>query len=498
MTTTPQAPSRYDEFTQQYFGGAWRGGRSLTHTVVDTNPYDGSVLTRIPGASTQDIADAYASATRAQSSWANTPPRERAAIMRRAAEIFLSRREEIIETTIREVGGVRKFAEIVWYFAWSILDASSTYPMRVTGQIVPTESRGEESLVYRRPLGVIGIISPWNSPINLTMRSLAPALALGNAVVVKPASDTPITGGLMHARIFEEAGLPKGVINVVVGASSEIGDAVVQDKAASLISFTGSTDVGRSLFGKVGSSARIKHLGLELGGNAPFVVLDDADIDRAAHALVVSRFLHQGQICMSANRAIVDASVFDRFVDQVVSRTRALPYGDPMSPNTVLGPLINKVQVDAVLDRVKRARAQGAKALVEGEPRGSQKNIIPPHVFVDVEQHYAIAQEESFGPLLPILRARDEAHALAIANDTQFGLSAAVFTRDIERGRRFALGVESGMNHVNDICVADSEYAPYGGEKNSGLGRFNAEWVIDEFTRPHWITTQRDSVTWPF
>ena len=181
----------------------------------------------------------------------------------------------------------------------------------------------------------------------------------------------------MHARIFEEAGLPKGVINVVVGASSEIGDAVVQDKAASLISFTGSTDVGRSLFGKVGSSSRIKHLGLELGGNAPFVVLDDADTDRAAHALVVSRFLHQGQICMSANRAIVDASVFDRFVDQVVSRTRALPYGDPMSPNTVLGPLINKVQVDAVLDRIKRARAQGAKALVEGEPRGSQKNIIP-------------------------------------------------------------------------------------------------------------------------
>ena len=216
--------------------------------------------------------------------------------MRRAADILLSRREEIIETTIREVGGVRKFAEIVVYFAWSILDASSTYPMRVTCQIVPTESRGEESLVYRRPLGVIGIISPWNSPINLTMRSLVPALALGNAVVVKPASDTPVTGGLMHARIFEEAGLPEGVINVVVGASSEIGDAVVQDKAASLISFTGSTDVGRSLFGKVGSSSRIKHLGLELGGNAPFVVLNDADIDRAAHALVVSRFASRSDL----------------------------------------------------------------------------------------------------------------------------------------------------------------------------------------------------------
>lgn len=495
--STPQTPARYNGFTQQFIGGVWRDGQS-SHVVVDTNPFDGSHLTEIAGASAVDVAEAYAAATRAQASWAATPPRERAAVMSRAAAITMARRDEIIESTILEVGCVRKVAEILWYFTWSILDASAAYPSRVVGQIVPTESASEESLIYRKPLGIIGIISPWNAPINLTMRSLAPALALGNAVVVKPASDTPITGGLLHARIFEEAGLPQGVLNIVVGASREIGDAVVQDEAAALISFTGSTDVGRSLFAKAGTSKRIKRLGLELGGNAPFVVLDDADVDAAAHALVVSRFLHQGQICMSANRAIVDAKVFDRFVEQVVERTRALPFGDPLDPQTVIGPLINRTQVNTVVEKIARAKQDGARALLEGELSGSQGNIVPPHVFIDVEPSFSIAQEESFGPLLPIIKARDEEHALAMANDTQFGLSSAVFTADVDRGKRFLLRVEAGMGHVNDITVADSEYAPYGGEKNSGLGRFNSDWVIDEFTRPHWITTQRKPGPWPF
>ncbi len=419
--------------------------------------------------------------------------------MARAAAITQARREEIIEATVREVGCIRKVAEILWYFAWAILDASASYPARVTGQIVPTDIPGEESLVYRKPLGVIGIISPWNAPINLTMRSLAPALALGNAVVLKPASDTPITGALMHARIFEEAGLPKGVLNVLVGSSGEIGDAIVQHDAAALVSFTGSTEVGRSLFAKIGGSGRIKRLALELGGNAPFVVLEDADIDLAARALVVSRFLHQGQICMSANRAIVHAAVFDRFVDQVVKRTKALPAGDPLAPNTVIGPIINQTQVRSVLEKIQRAKDQGARLLLEGEVSGAQNNIIPPHIFVDIAPDSAIAQEESFGPLLPILKVQDEAEALAVANDTQFGLSASVFTADIDRGKRFLLQVESGMGHVNDITVADSAYAAYGGEKNSGIGRFSAEWVIDEFTRPHWITTQTaPGAAWPF
>src|SRR5262245_58468322 len=310
MEAPRKVPSDSSSYTQQFIGGAWRDGRS-EDVVVDTAPYDGTVLTRLRGASAEDVADAYASAEKAQPAWAATSPRERSAILRRAADIFLARRVEIVDLTIREVGAVRKFAELVTHFAWGQLDTAAGFPARMAGHIMPSDFPGEESFVYRKPLGVIAIIGPWNAPVNLTMRSLAPALALGNAVVLKPSSDTPIAGGFVHAEIFEEAGLPRGVLNVVSGASREIGDAVVTHPAAALVSFTGSTEVGRSLFGKVGASARIKRLALELGGNAPFVVLDDADLEAAADALVVSRFLHQGQICMCANRAIVDARVFD-------------------------------------------------------------------------------------------------------------------------------------------------------------------------------------------
>ncbi|MBR0642724.1 aldehyde dehydrogenase family protein [Plastoroseomonas hellenica] len=496
MTTT-DSPSPYEGFDRQFIGGEWRVGSS-SHVIEDINPYDGSIITRVQGASANDVEDAYQAALKAQPEWAATPPRERASIMARAAAITLARREEIVAASIQEAGCVRTVAEFLWQLAWSILDASASYPSRVTGQIVPTESITEESLIYRKPVGVIAVISPWNAPINLTMRSLAPALALGNAVVLKPAGDTPVTGGLFHARIFEEAGLPKGVLSVVIGASDEIGDPVVENDAAALVSFTGSTDVGRSLFAKVGGSKRIKRLGLELGGNAPFVVLDDADLDAAAHALVVSRFMHQGQICMSANRAIVDETVFDAFVERVTERARALAPGDPMDAATVIGPIINRHQVEGIIAKINQAKADGARAVLEGPVSGTQGNIIPPHIFVDVEPSYAIAREESFGPLLPMLKARDEAHALALANDTEFGLSASVFTGDLDRGKQFMLKVESGMGHVNGICVADSEYAAYGGEKNSGLGRFNAEWVIGEFTRPHWITVQRGEDRLPF
>ena len=498
MEPTHPAPPRHAEFTRQWIGARWRAGRSKGQPIIDTNPFNGEVLTRLPGASTDDVNDAYSAAEAAQPAWAAMLPRERGAILRRAADIVQARREEIVDTTIREVGGVRIFAEIIWYFAWSILDAAAHYPARLSGHIFPTDTPGEESLAYRKPLGVIAIISPWNSPINLTMRSLAPALACGNSVVLKPSSETPITGGLLHARIFEEAGLPAGVFNVLVGSSREIGNAVVSHPSAALVSFTGSTDVGRSLFAKSGASARIKRLGLELGGNAPFVVLDDADLDQAARALVVSRFLHQGQICMSANRAIVDARVFDDFVERVVARTQALREGDPDDRATIIGPLINATQTAAVVSKIEKAKREGGRAVVEGAVRGIQQNVVPPHVFVDVEPYFALAQEESFGPLLPILKARDEDHALALANDTQFGLSSCVFTADLDRGRRFMLGVRAGMGHVNDVSVADSEYAPFGGEMNSGLGRFNSDWVIDEFTRPHWITVQRGVPQWPF
>ncbi|MFZ6861156.1 aldehyde dehydrogenase family protein [Undibacterium sp. Ji67W] len=489
---------RYQGYTQQYIGGQWRDGQSKDSRIIDTNPYDGKELVVIRGASVADVNDAYTSALAAQPAWEATSPRERAAIMRRAADILLARRDEIIDLTIQETGGIRKFAEIIWYFAWSITDASASYPALVKGGILQSDVPNQESMYYRKALGVVTVISPWNSPINLTQRSLAPALALGNTVVLKPASDTPITGGLIHAKVFAEAGLPPDVLNVVVGSSSEIGDAVIKHPVSNLVSFTGSTSVGRSLLGKVGESPMLKRLALELGGNAPFVVLDDADLDAAVQALVVGRFLHQGQICMSANRAIVVASVHDAFVDKLVERIKSLPSGDPQHADTVIGPLINNAQVKSVLAKIEKAKSEGLHMILGGDVFGAMANIIPPHVFVDVASHHALAREESFGPVLPILKARDEAHALELANDTEFGLSSAVFTKDLERGRRFILQVKAGMGHVNDIPIADSEYAPFGGERNSGIGRFNSDWIVDEYTRTHWITTQRTRAELPF
>jgi aldehyde dehydrogenase (NAD+) len=343
--------------------------------------------------------------------------------------------------------------------------------------------------VYRKPVGVVGVISPWNWPMQLTNRSLAMALAVGNAVVVKPASDTPVTGGLLLARLFEEAGLPAGVLSVLVGSGSEIGDAFVTHAAPRVISFTGSTPVGRRIAKLTAEATILKRLELELGGNSPFVVLDDADLERAAEAAVFGKFLHQGQICMITNRFIVDATVYDEFVERFVARVRQLKYGDPNNPDTFIGPVINQKQLDGLRQRIEQARRDGLRQLLGGEPRGL---VLPPHVFGDVPPESSLASNELFGPVAPIIRVRGEADALRVANQTEHGLSSCVFTRDLERGTRFALQLQAGMAHVNDQPVNDLPNNPFGGEKNSGIGRFGGEWAITAFTTDQWVTVQHE------
>ena len=349
--------------------------------------------------------------------------------------------------------------------------------------------------MYRSALGVVGVISPWNFPLHLTQRSIAPALALGNAVVVKPASDTPVCGGLLLARIFEEAGLPAGVFSVVVGAGSEIGDAFVEHPVPALITFTGSTPVGRGI-GRIASGGEhLKHVALELGGNSPFVVLDDADLEQAVNAAVFGKFLHQGQICMAINRIIVDERLYDAFAQRFVARVKQLKVGDPQSLDTVIGPVINARQLQGLQDKIALAREQGAEPLYEG---GQNGNLLAPHVYGEVRADMDLARNEIFGPLVGLLRARDEAHALELANDSEFGLASAVFTGNLERGVNFARQVCAGMTHINDVPVNDEANAPFGGEKNSGLGRFNGDWAIDEFTRDHWISLQHRPRQYPF
>mgnify|MGYP001108972095 FL=1 len=368
-------------------------------------------------------------------------------------------------------------------------------PYLVEGRILPADIPGKESRMYRKPVGVVGVISPWNWPFQLTARSAAPALAVGNAVVVKPASDTPVTGGLLFAKILEEAGLPAGVLSVIVGAGSEIGNAFVTHSIPRVISFTGSTRVGRNIARLAAEGPMLKRLELELGGNGPFVVLNDADLGQAVEAAVFGKFLHQGQTCMSVNRFIIDDRVHDEFLERFVDRVRQLKVGDPNASDTMIGPIINESQLNGLNRRIHDAIASGAQKIVGDAAQGL---VLPPHVFSQVTNQMPLAQTESFGPIAPIIRASNEADALNIANDTEHGLAAAVFTQDVERGSRFAQQLESGMAHINDQPVNDLPYNPFGGEKNSGVGRFNGVWSISAFTTDQWITVQHIPRRYPF
>jgi aldehyde dehydrogenase (NAD+) len=494
-SAAPDAGSRpYSGFDGQYINGAWRPGKQ-GGVLKDTDPYSGDTLAEIVMANAGDLDEAYRSSAKAQIGWAALLPSERAAVMLRSAAIMEARRPEIIDWLIRESGSTRVKAELEWRFLRSITLEAASFPHRAEGRILPIDVTGKESRAYRQPLGVIGVISPWNFPIYLSHRSIGPALALGNGVVVKPAEDTPVTGGLLIAKIYEEAGLPPGLLNVVIGDVTEIGDAFTLHPIPRLISFTGSTKIGRHIGQLAMSGSQMKRVALELGGNAPCVILDDADVEHAVRATVIGRYMHQGQICMSTNRIIVDAKVYDEFVDQFTAHVKGLKYGDPHDPTVAIGPVINKKQLSAHLAHIEGARVAGARQVAGGDPQGQ---VLPPHVFVDVTNDMRIAQDEMFGPIAPIIRVDGEAEALQVANDTQYGLSSAVFTRDQERGIRFALGVHAGMTHINDHSVNDTPTGPFGGEKNSGIGRFGGDWIIHEFTRDHWITVQHSPPTYPF
>jgi aldehyde dehydrogenase (NAD+) len=261
------------------------------------------------------------------------------------------------------------------------------------------------------------------------------------------------------------------------------------------VSFTGSTEVGRRIMVVAAESPILKRVLLELGGNCPCVVLADADLDLAVRGAVFGKFLHQGQICMAINRLIVDAAIHDEFVDRFKARVSGLKCGNPSEPDTVVGPLINREQLQRLLGRVEQARAGGARQILGGAPQGL---VLPPQVFIDATNDMSVAAEELFGPVVPVIKARGEDDALRLANETSYGLSAAVFTRDLERGNRFAQRVQAGMTHVNDSPVNDLPNCPFGGEKNSGLGRYNGRWSIEEFTTVHWISVQHEPVAYPF
>ncbi|HVH45770.1 MAG TPA: aldehyde dehydrogenase family protein [Labilithrix sp.] len=486
-----QGPAPYDGFARMPIAGSWRRGRS-GKVVRDHDPYSGDTLLEIPLADARDVDEAYRAAAAVQPRWAAALPQDRRNVLERAARIAEARRDEVVTWLIEESGSTRTKALLEWQLFLDGLHEFASYPFHSEGRILPASIAGKESRVYRQPVGVVGAISPWNFPLQLSMRAVGPALAVGNAVVLKPASDTPVTGGLLIAKIFEEAGLPPGALSVIVGAGEDIGNAFVDHPVPRVIAFTGSTEVGRRIGERAGR--HLKRTCLELGGNGPFIVLDDADLDRAVDAAVAGKFLHQGQSCLAINRILVDRKVHDAFLDRFARRVAALRVGDPSDPKTAIGPIINRRQLDGILAKVDGTIARDARVVMRGQVSGL---VLSPIVLAGVTNDMPTAREEVFGPVASILRFDGQDEAIKLANDTEYGLSSAVFTRDVERGARLARLIEAGMTHVNDWPVNDEANTAFGGEKASGLGRFGGPWALEEVTTVHWISVQEKARPYP-
>ncbi|KKB34023.1 aldehyde dehydrogenase family protein [Bacillus thermotolerans] len=482
----------YKQWDKQFIGGQWREGNG-ERIYEDKNPFNEETLATIRLANTADIDEAYQSAKKAQKEWEQVNAYQKVAIMEKAVELVKERKEELVQILIAENGASHIKANLEAEAAIGIMKEASTFPLRMHGQIMPSVIPGKENRVYHNPAGVVGIISPFNFPFHLTMRSLAPALAAGNGVVIKPDMQTMISGGLFMGKLFEDAGIPKGLLNITVCSSSEIKDAFVEHPIPQIISFTGSTPVGRHIGELCGR--HLKRVALELGGNNAMIVLKDADVERAANSAAFGKFLNAGQICMSLNRIIVERPVYEEFLTKLVEKASRIKYGNPADEDVVVGPLINHKQVDRIQDLIDRSIQQGAKYALQGEVEG---NVFAPTVLTDVTNDMPIAQEEIFGPAVGVIVVEDEEEAIKVANDSEYGLSGAVHAGSIEHGVEVSKQIVTGMIHVNDQGVNDEPIVAFGGEKASGLGRYGGEWALHEFTTTKWISVQTEEREYPF
>ncbi|MCG5104221.1 aldehyde dehydrogenase family protein [Oceanobacillus alkalisoli] len=481
----------YEGLNKNYISGKWRDGTGET-TYKVKNPYNDEVLQEIKTASKEDVDEAYQSAEQTKNEWLNYNPFERSSIMEKAVQIVEARREEFVGHLIREGGSSHLKANVEIDFVIAIMREAASFPLRMNGEIVPSLVPGKENRIYRKPLGVVGVIGPFNFPMYLAMRSVAPALAVGNGVVLKPDEQTAVTGGILLAKVFEEAGLPKGIFNVVVPKLEEIGDAFVEHPIPRLISFTGSTPAGRHI-GEI-CGRNIKKVALELGGNNPLVVLGDAQVEGAVNSALFGKFMHNGQICMAINRIIVHQDLYEEFIERFVEKTKKIKVGDPSEKDNLIGPLINRKAIDRILEQIEMAKKQGAKVVLEGKVEG---NVMHPYILTGTNE-VATAKNEMFGPVATIISAESDEEAIRIANDTPFGLSGAIHSGSPERGVEAAKQITSGMVHVNDQSVNDEPLIAFGGEKDSGLGRFGGEWSLEEFTTVQWVSVQTEERESPF
>jgi benzaldehyde dehydrogenase (NAD) len=473
------------------YSDGWKDGGLGIEPVIEKAT--GEVLGEVAFASAENVAQASASAAQAQLAWAEMPGPARGDALRRFAAAFLEHQEEIAEWLIRETGSSRLKGSWEAQLASRVVLEGAMLASQPAGSLLPTAERGRQSIARRIPIGVVGVITPWNSPLTLACRAIAPAMAMGNAVLLKPDPQTPVSGGILLAALAERAGLPKGLLHVLPGGV-ETGEALVMDERVRMISFTGSTRAGRRVGRLAGE--QLKRVSLELGGNNPYIILPDADLDLAARAGAWGSFFHQGQICTTTGRHIVHESVIDDYVRKLSERAQKLRMGDPFRSDAELGPIINERQALNVDRIVRDSVAQGAVIAVGGSRDGL---FYRPTVLTGVTPGMPAFDEEIFGPIAPISVFSTDEEAIELANRTNYGLAASVVSRDVLRAQNIADRLHAGMVHVNDQTVVHEVYGPVGGVGASGNGwNYGTTVNADQFTEWQWLTVRSTMPTYPF
>jgi aldehyde dehydrogenase (NAD+) len=478
-----------------YINGEWDGALD-GETYDDYNPYSGEVFAKVASGKKADAKRAVEAAAAAFPAWSQTLPAERQAMFLKAADILEKKRDEIVAILAEETGCTFGFAMFQAGFTPGLLREAAGQVNQPRGEIIPANLPGAFYMAIRQPVGVVAGIAPWNAPLILSLRSVCMPIAYGNTAILKPSTESAAAGGVVLAEVFHEAGFPKGVLNLVTngpGKSGEIGDEFIENPKVRRINLTGSSAVGRQLAEKAGRY--LKRVALELGGQNPMIILRDADIENAVNAAAFGAFLHQGQICMSTRRIIVEKPIAREFTEKFVNKVSTFKVGNPKEPDTIIGPLINQQQLDQVIKNVAAAVQDGAKILCGGK---SEALCYHPTVMTNVKIGTAFSCEETFGPVVSVIEVENEAEALTVANDTPYGLSAAVVTGDFNKGLTMAEQIDSGIVHINDQTVGDEPQVPFGGVKDSGWGRFGGNAAVEEFTELRWISMQRTPRHYPF
>jgi len=461
--------------TEAFVGGRWVAGE---RRLAVTNPATGALIAEVADTTAADTRTAIDAAVAAMPAWAATPAKARAAILRRWFDLIMANQEDLARLMTAEQGKPLAESRGEIAYAASFIEWFAEEAKRVYGDVIPAPHGGQRILVLKQPVGVVAAITPWNFPAAMITRKVGPALAAGCGIVVKPAAQTPLSA-LALAVLAEEAGLPTGLLSIVPTSDArDVGEEMTGNPLVRKLSFTGSTEIGKLLYRQ--SADTVKKLGLELGGNAPFIVFDDADVDEAVKGAIASKYRNAGQTCVCANRLYVQAGIHDAFVARLADAVRALKVGDGAAPGIEVGPLIEEAAVEKVERHIADATAKGARVVCGGARSALGGTFFEPTLLVGVTVAMAVAQEETFGPLAPVFRFEDEADVVAQANDTRFGLAAYFYARDLARVWRVAEALEYGIVGVNTGLIS-TEVAPFGGIKESGVGREGSRYGIDDY-----------------